>query len=146
MTYKHLTYLIRGCAYEVYKQLGPGLLESVYENAMLIELRSKGLVANPQVAIPLRYKGQDLGVGYRCDILVENAVIIELKSVETLLSVHKKQLISYLKLADMRVGYLINFNVDDIDRGLIRIVNNFNEEADVERKIINSACSASSAR
>ena len=135
MTYRQLTFLIRGCAYAVYNELGPGMLESVYENAMVIELQSKGLDVQQQLPIPIKYKGNDMGIAFRCDIVVENAVILELKSVERLLPVHKKQLISYLKLTDMRVGYLINFNEADINNGLERVLYKFNEEDDISQII-----------
>ncbi len=131
MTYRELTYIIRGCVYEVYKQLGPGLLESVYERALIYELQSRGLHVQSQVSVPILYKGQNLGTDLRIDILVNNAVVIELKSVETVLQVHKKQLLSYLRLADKRVGYLVNFNEHDIDLGITRIVNNLDENADI---------------
>jgi len=131
MTYRELTYIIRGCVYEVYKQLGPGLLESVYERALIYELQSRGLHVQSQASVPILYKGQNLGTDLRIDILVNNAVVIELKSVETVLQVHKKQLLSYLRLADKRVGYLVNFNEHDIDLGITRIVNNLDENADI---------------
>lgn len=107
MNYRQLTFIIRGCAYAVYNELGPGLLESVYENAMVIELKSKGLDVQQQLPISIKYKGNDMGIAFRCDIIVENAVILELKSVERLLPVHKKQLISYLKLTDKRWDILL---------------------------------------
>lgn len=98
---------------------------------MVIELKSKGLDVQQQLPVSIKYKGNDMGIAFRCDIVVENAVILELKSVERLMPVHKKQLISYLKLTDMRMGYLINFNEADINNGLERVVYKCNEEDDV---------------
>ncbi|WP_215224824.1 GxxExxY protein [Echinicola shivajiensis] len=120
-----LTYAIRGAIYRVHAELGPGLLESVYEAALLYELREAGLKVESQMSIPVTYKSTSLEIGFRLDILVENKVILEIKSVENLLNVHKKQLLTYLKLANKAIGFLINFNSDSlIDRKtLIRIVN-----------------------
>lgn len=100
MDINDISYLIRGAAFEVFKTLGPGLLESVYEKALVFELISKNLHVQTQVGIPVVYKGQDLDLGFRMDILVEDKVIIEVKSVELLHDVHKKQLLTYLKSAD----------------------------------------------
>ena len=122
-----LTYKIIGCAMEVYKTLGPGLLESVYERALMYELELQGLKAQNQVPVSVNYKGQDLGEGLRLDILVEDEVIVELKSVEEIKNIHCKQLGSYLKLCDKRTGLLINFNVDDLMDGIKRIKNGYEE-------------------
>ena len=115
-TYKNdpLSYKVIGCALEVYKTLGPGLLEKVYQKALMKELELKGLKA-----------GDEIGEGLRLDILVEDQLIVELKSVEELNAVHYKQLTSYLKLTGKKVGLLINFNVDDLMDGIHRIVNNY---------------------
>ena len=126
MTYDELTYSIRGAIYEVYKALGPGLLESVYEKALLHELKLRGLHPQNQVRIPLVYKDATLGADLIMDLLVNDSVVLELKSVETIMPVHKKQLLTYLKLADKRIGYLVNFNESDIDKGITHIVNNYN--------------------
>ena len=131
MTYNELTYKIRGCTFEVYNQLGPGLLESIYEKALIYELQKAGLSVKNQVHVPVVYKDVVLETNYILDILVEDAVIIELKSVEKVLDVHKKQLLTYLKITNKRVGYLINFNDGNIINGMTRIVNglrNNNEE------------------
>jgi GxxExxY protein len=110
---------------EVHKSLGPGLLESVYELCLVKELSLRNIKTIRQVSIPIIYKGETLNADYRIDILVENEIIIELKSVETLLPVHEAQLITYLKLADKRLGFLINFNVPKLVNGFKRMVNNF---------------------
>lgn len=112
-------------AYTVHKEMGPGLLESVYEYCMLKELELRNIHAKRQVIIPLYYKGELLTKDFRIDILVENEIIVELKAVDIILPVHKAQIISYLKLADKNLGFLINFNVDYIKHGIKRIVNNF---------------------
>ncbi|MBD2414457.1 GxxExxY protein [Nostoc calcicola FACHB-389] len=111
-------------AYMVHTSLGPGLLESVYETVMDFELRRRKLRVQRQVVIPVVYGGVVLEEGFRADLIVENQVIVELKSVESIHPVHKKQLLTYLRLADKRVGLLINFNVSLIKDGISRIVNN----------------------
>ena len=110
-------------AYCVHKTLGPGLLESAYEACLVMELILRGLKVERQKALPVFYKGKKLDVGYRLDLLVENEIIIELKAVKKLLPIHDAQLISYLKLSDKRLGYLINFNVTLIKEGIVRKVN-----------------------
>lgn len=115
-TDEQLTYEIRGAIFEVHTQLGPGLLEDVYEEALMIELKSRGLKVQNQVLVPVYYKGQKLNKEYRLDILVNGRVIVELKSVEQLSKVHYKQLYNYLRLTNLRVGILVNFNSDTIDR------------------------------
>ena len=109
----------------VHKEMGPGLLESVYEYCLLKELESRNIYAESQVSVPLFYKGELLTKEYRIDILVEKEIILELKAVDTILPVHEAQLISYLKLADKRLGFLLNFNVDLMKNGIRRFVNNF---------------------
>ncbi len=111
--------------FHVHKEVGPGLLESVYELSLLQEFKLRGIKAECQVSIPLIYKGVVLSKGFKIDILVEDDIILELKAVEIILPVHKAQIISYLKLADKRLGFLINFNVPLIKDGIQRIVNNF---------------------
>ena len=110
---------------EVYNHLGPGLLEEVYERALMYELVNAGLKAESQVALPLVYKGVDLEKSYRVDILVEEKIILELKSVAQLEPVHYKQLLSYLKLSGLRFGYLINVNEKDFgsSTGAVRLCN-----------------------
>ena len=110
-------------AFQVHKELGPGLLESAYERCMVVELIEKGLGVERQVKLPIVYKGKIIDGGYRLDLVVENKIIIELKTVDHLLPVHEAQLISYLKLSGKRLGYLINFNVDMIKNGIKRRVN-----------------------
>ena len=120
-----LSYKVIGCALEVYKALGPGLLEKVYQKALVKEFELQGLKAEVEVPIDIVYKGCEIGEGLRLDILVEDQLILELKSVEELIPVHYKQLTSYLKLTGKKVGLLINFNVDDLMDGIHRIVNNY---------------------
>ena len=120
-----LSYRVIGCALEVYKTLGPGLLESVYEKALVIELTNKGIKAERQVPVNIFYKGVELGEGLRIDILVEDSLVVELKSVDTLNKVHYKQLLTYLKITNKRVGLLINFNESNLIDGIKRIVNNY---------------------
>lgn len=109
--------------YRVHTVLGPGLLESVYEAVLTCELRKRGLHAVTQQAIPVVYEGARVEVGFRADVVVEGKVIVEIKSVAEIAAVHKKQLLSYLRLADKRLGLLINFNVALIKDGITRIVN-----------------------
>ena len=111
-------------AFQVHKALGPGLLESSYEACLVMELILRGLKVEQQKALSVFYKGKKLDVGYRLDLLVENEIIIELKAVEKLLPIHEAQLISYLKLSGKKLGYLINFNVTLIKKGIARKVNN----------------------
>ncbi len=109
----------------VHKEMGPGLLESVYEYCLLKELELRNINASSQVIIPLYYKGELLSKIFKIDILVENEIALELKAVDTILPVHEAQIISYLKLADKRLGFLLNFNVDLMKNGIKRFVNNF---------------------
>ena len=127
-TPKPLSYQVIGCALEVYKTLGPGLLESVYEKALIHELSQKGLSVKAQVEVEMNYKGVNVGEGLRLDILVNDELIVELKSVEELKPIHYKQLLTYLKLMDKRVGLLINFNVNDLMNGIKRVINGHIEE------------------
>ena len=122
-----LSYKIIGCAMEVYNTLGPGLLEAAYEKALIRELELNGLSVASQVPVEMNYKGVNLGEGLRLDLLVEDSIIIELKSVEELKPVHYKQLLTYLKLMDKRIGLLINFNVYDFREGIKRVVNEFKD-------------------
>ena len=122
-TLNDLSYKVIGCAMDVYKALGPGLLESVYEKALIQELALAGIPVQSQVEVRMNYKGIDIGEGMRLDLLIDDKIIVELKSVEELKPVHHKQLLTYLKLMDKRLGLLINFNVADIMQGVNRIVN-----------------------
>jgi len=123
MSLNEISYQIRGAVFDVYNELGPGLMENVYEKAFIIELLNRGLQVENQVPIEVLYKGFDLGLQYRLDVLVNKQVIIELKSVEILLPVHHKQLITYLKLAQKPLGFLINFNTESIKDNIIRVAN-----------------------
>jgi GxxExxY protein len=120
-----ITEKIIGCAIEVHKTLGPGLLESAYEECLCYELKLANLTYERQVALPVIYKGVKLDCGYRMDLIVENLVIVEIKAIEKLLPIHEAQLLSYLKLDNKRVGLLLNFHVSILKSGLKRIVNNF---------------------
>lgn len=119
-----MTEKIIGCAIEVHKGLGPGLLESAYEECLCYELNRNGLKFERQVPLPVVYKGVKLECGYRMDIVVENSVIVEVKAVQNLIPVHEAQLLSYLKLHNKKVGLLMNFHVPILKKGLKRIVNN----------------------
>ena len=110
---------------EVYNTLGPGLLESAYEKALLHELQINGLSATSQVPIEMSYKGINLGEGLRSDILIEDSLIVELKSVEELKPIHYKQLLTYLKLTNKHTGLPINFNVNDFRDGIKRVINGY---------------------
>ena len=123
MTDNKLTYEIRGAIYDVYKELGPGLLESVYEEALCFELQQRGLKVERQVQVPINYKGNVLKTELRLDVLVEDKVIVELKSVEEMKKVFAKQLLTYLRLMDKKVGLLVNFNTDNILTAMQRVVN-----------------------
>ncbi|MEE1288110.1 MAG: GxxExxY protein [Bacteroidaceae bacterium] len=118
-----LTYRIIGCAMEVYKQLGPGLLESIYEQALRHELQLNDIPVESQVEVNVNYKGRNITDNLRLDLLVDNRVIVELKSVEELKPVHHKQLLTYLRLMDKKIGLLINFNTDNLMDGIKRVIN-----------------------
>ncbi len=115
--------LIVSTAYQVHTSLGPGLLESVYEEIMAYELRKLQLYVERQKPIPVHWDNFKMDIGFRADLIVENKVIIELKSVETIAPVHPKQLLTYLKITDLKLGLLINFNEKLIKNGITRIVN-----------------------
>ncbi len=123
MTDNELTYEIRGAVFDVYNELGPGLLESVYEEALAFELQKRGLRVDRQMEVSIRYKGNELKTPLRLDLLVNNQVIVELKSVEEMKPVFAKQLLTYLRLLDKRVGLLVNFNTSNLREGIKRIVN-----------------------
>ena len=124
MTENEISYKIRGSIFAVCNQLGPGLLESIYEAALYYQMRKDGLKVQRQIPVAVIYDGIVLPVEYRLDILVEDKVVVELKSVETLLRVHHKQLLTYLKITEKRLGLLVNFNTDDIAHSIFRLVNN----------------------
>jgi GxxExxY protein len=123
MIENQLSYQIRGAIYKVYNTLGPGLLERIYEKALAYELRKAGLQVKEQQDIHVIYDGEDLGIGLRLDLLVEDLVIIEVKSKEDLTKVDHKQVITYLRVTDRRLGILVNFHVDKINDGIFRKVN-----------------------
>lgn len=114
--------IIKG-AIEVHKHLGPGLLESTYEGCLLHELADSGLSVQSQVPFPVKYKGKSIDIGYRVDLLVEGLVVVELKSVERLLPIHSAQILTYLKLGNLKIGLLINFNTQRIKDGIRRFIN-----------------------
>ena len=117
-----LAYQIVGCAIEVHKQLGPGLLESVYEECLVEESLSRGLFPKRQIAVPLTYKGKELANPLKLDLIYNDLVIVEIKSVEIMLPVFKAQLLTYLKLTGKPKGLLINFNCENITKELIPLV------------------------
>ncbi|MCF8380840.1 MAG: GxxExxY protein [Bacteroidales bacterium] len=117
-----ISFKIIGCAIEVHKQLGPGLLESVYETCLIDEIRNAGLDVQSQVNFPISYKGKELGSNLKLDLLVENLIIVELKAVELMIPLYKAQLLSYLKLTGMPKGLLINFNSNNIKKQLVSMV------------------------
>ena len=117
MTQDKLIYEVIGASMEVYNVLGPGLLESVYEKALLYELKLRGLKVSSQIPVNIEYKGNVIGSDLRLDIIVEDILIVELKSVESLLSVHFKQIRNYVRLLNKPMGLLINFNVSDFKNG-----------------------------
>ena len=125
MTENEITFLIIKAIFEVYNTLGPGLLESVYEKALALELANQGLQVEVQFPISVIYKGTDLGLGFRADILVEEKIIIEIKSVVELAPVHHKQLLNYLKITNLHLGILVNFNSNSINSDIIRIINGY---------------------
>jgi GxxExxY protein len=127
MTENQIGNAIVGAAIEVHKQLGPGLLETTYEIALMHELSGRGLTVKRQVSIPIQYRGVQLEEGFRADMIVGDKVMLELKSVESINDIHKKQLLTYLKLAGMKLGYLMNFGESLMKKGITRIVNGLEE-------------------
>jgi GxxExxY protein len=123
MDENEISYKIRGAIFNVYNNLGPGLLESVYVAALKYELLKDGLQVLQEVPVPVFYEGEKLEVGFRLDLLIEEKVIIEVKSVENLAEVHHKQTITYLKLTNLKLAILVNFNVNNITSGIYRKVN-----------------------
>jgi GxxExxY protein len=118
--YSDITEKIIGCAIEVHKQLGPGLLESAYEECLFYELVNAKMHVKKQLALPLVYKDIKLESGYRIDLMVENQVIVEIKSVDAIADIHKAQMMTYMKLAGIKIGLLMNFNVTRLKDGIIR--------------------------
>ena len=124
MTENELSKIIVNSCYQIHVKLGPGLLESVYEEILYYELTKQGLSVERQKAIPVFWKNIKMEVGFRADLIVENKVIIELKSVEVIAPVHPKQLLTYLRITGLKLGLLVNFNEKLIKDGITRIVNN----------------------
>jgi GxxExxY protein len=124
MTENKLSTIIVNKAYEIHVKLGPGLLEAVYEEILHYELKKEGLSVERQKIIPVKWDDLKMDIGFRADLIVEDMVIIEIKSVETISPVHPKQLLTYLKITDTKLGLLINFNERLIKNGITRIVNN----------------------
>jgi GxxExxY protein len=124
MDENELSHQIIGAAIEVHRTLGPGLLESIYEGALAIEIGQRGLTAQRQVVLPVSYKGHSFEGGFRIDLLVEDLVIVEVKAVDTLLPVHEAQLLTYLRLSAKKLGLLMNFNSTMIGSAIKRVVNN----------------------
>jgi len=124
MTENQLSNIVIGCAIKVHSALGPGLLESAYQECLFYELRRAGLGVEKQKPLPLVYESVKLECGYRVDLLVEGKLIIEIKSVEALTDVHFAQVLTYLKLSDCKLALLINFNVVQLKQGIKRVVNN----------------------
>ncbi len=122
LEYEQLTGQVIGCAIEVHKRLGPGLLETVYEQCLAYELRQQGVDFQLQCILPVTYKDEQLDCGYRIDVLVANKLILELKSVEAIRGIHEAQLLTYMKLAKIKVGLLINFNTLKLTDGIKRMV------------------------
>ncbi|MCH7412870.1 GxxExxY protein [Belliella sp. R4-6] len=123
MNENDVSYIVRGAIYDVYNGLGPGLLESVYVAALECELMAQGLLVKREVPVPVHYKAVKLDLGFRIDLLVEDKVIIEVKSVGNLADVHHKQILTYLKITEKKLGILVNFNVARINDGIFRKVN-----------------------
>ncbi len=124
MKENEISFAVRGAAFKVYNALGPGLLESVYEVALTYELRQMGHEVKNQVTVPVVYGDMKMDVGFRLDMLVDESVVVEIKSVDTLLDVHHKQLLTYLRFTKKKLGLLINFNTENLKDNIIRIANN----------------------
>jgi GxxExxY protein len=122
MEFDELSNRVIGCALEVHRNLGPGLLESTYEQCFAHELRVEGMPFKLQHPLPVEYKGLKLDCGYRVDLLIDNSLIVELKSVDSVLPIHQAQLLTYMKLSSIKIGLLMNFNVKYLKTGIIRMV------------------------
>jgi len=127
MTENAIATIIVDTAFRIHRDVGPGLFESVYERIMEVELTRRNLCVSRQKPIPIIYNGVHFEAGFRCDLLVEGKVIVEVKSTETLHPVHRKQVLTYLRFADKRLGLLINFNVALMKEGIVRLVNGLSE-------------------
>jgi GxxExxY protein len=122
LKFDKLSSLVIGCAIEVHKNLGPGLLESTYEQCLAYEIKSSNIPLKLQHPLPVEYKGIKLDCGFRIDMLVDNKIIVELKSVDAILPIHQAQLLTYMKLSGIRIGLLMNFNVKYMKTGIKRMV------------------------
>lgn len=123
MNENEISFYIRKSIFSAYNELGPGLLEKVYEKVLTYELQNSGLAVKTQVQIPIKYKGLFIDTSFIADIIVENKVIVEIKSIPEISNVHHKQLLTYLKLTGLKLGLLVNFNTDYIDKSIIRKIN-----------------------
>ena len=123
MIHEELTNTIIGCAIEVHRNLGQGLLESAYQECLMYELLKSGLSVKKEIAMPIIYKEVKLNQGYRIDLLVEDKIVLELKSVDTITNIHKAQLLTYLRLGKYELGLLLNFNVPILKNGIKRLIN-----------------------
>jgi len=135
-----LTERIIGAAIEVHRQTGPGLMESVYEECLCYELSQLGIRFERQVQLPITYEGVKLDYGYKMDLVVEDSVVLELKTVEKLLPVHTAQLLTYLKLSGKPVGLLLNFNAPILTKGIKRLINDFSVASGLDSKNSVSLC------
>ena len=125
MNENEISFYIRKSIFEIYNELGPGLLEKVYEKTLAYDLKCKGLEVKTQVPIPIKFKELTLDSSFIADIIVEDKVIIEIKSIEEISNVHHKQLLTYLKLTNLKLGILVNFNTDYIDKNIYRKINGY---------------------
>jgi len=123
MTENEISKVVLDCAFKVHSQLGPGLLESAYQECLYYEISKSGLNVLKEVPLPLVYEEVQLEVGYRIDLLIENKFIVEIKSVESLTDVHLAQVLTYLKLSKIKLGFLLNFNVARLKSGIKRVIN-----------------------
>jgi len=123
MTENEISKVVLNCAFKVHSQLGPGLLESAYQECLYYEINKSGLFVQKEVSLPLTYEEVQLEIGYRIDLLVEKKFIVEIKSVESLTDVHLAQVLTYLKLSEIKLGFLLNFNVARLKSGIKRIIN-----------------------
>lgn len=123
MTENEISKVVLDCAFKVHNQLGPGLLESAYQECLYYEINKSGLFVQKEVPLPLTYEEVQLEIGYRIDLLVENKFIVEIKSVESLSDVHLAQVLTYLKLSKIKLGFLLNFNVSRLKNGVKRVIN-----------------------
>lgn len=125
MSENDISYEIRGAIFKVFNEFGPGLFESVYKAALAIELANRGLNVEAEVPVPVFFEGQSLGLGFKLDLLVEDQVLIEVKSVETLGKVHHKQVLTYLGVTGLSLGILVNFNESNITKGIFRKISSY---------------------